>query len=55
MEGPTLSSSLADIVSVLTSVATFITGNTIMYTMFAGGLMVIGARVFKKIKNAVSR
>lgn len=48
----TLGSALSDFASVLTSVTSTITGNTILMTMFAGGLLVVGAKVFKRIKNA---
>lgn len=44
---------LSNMDSVLGSVVTVITGNAIIYTMFAGGLLAVGAKVFKKIKNAV--
>ena len=50
----TMATALANMSSVLTTVATIITGNEILFTMFAGGLLVVGARVFKRIKNAVS-
>lgn len=46
---------LANVVSVLGSVTTIITDNAILMTMFCGGLLVTGAYVFKKIKNAVKR
>ena len=52
-EGATLSSALSDFGSVMTEVTSTITGNTTLYAMFAGGLMVVGAKVFKRIKNAV--
>ena len=48
-----MSTALTNIESVLTSVTTIITGNDILMTMFAGGLLVVGAKVFKRIKNAV--
>ena len=48
-----MSTALTNFTSVLTSVVGIITGNEIMFTMFAGGLLVVGAKVFKKIKNAV--
>ncbi len=53
MDTPTIASALSNMSTVLTSVAGIITGNEIMFTMFAGGLLVVGAKVFKKIKNAV--
>lgn len=48
-----MSTALTNFGTVLTTVATFISNNDIMMTMFAGGLLVVGARVFRKIKNAV--
>lgn len=48
-----MSTALTSFTSVLTSVVGIITGNEIMFTMFAGGLLVAGAKVFKRIKNAV--
>lgn len=53
MDTPTITTALANMGTVLTSVAGIITGNEIMFTMFAGGLLVVGAKVFKRIKNAV--
>ena len=43
---------LSQFVSIISAITTFITGNVIMMTMFAGGLFVVGAKVFKRIKNA---
>lgn len=48
-----MSTALTNFGSVLTQVVSIITGNDIMFTMFAGGLLVVGAKVFKRIKNAV--
>lgn len=48
-----MSTALTNITSVLTTVTTIITGNDVLMTMFAGGLLVVGAKVFKRIKNAV--
>lgn len=48
----TMTEALTNFGSVLTQVATFISNNAIMMTMFAGGLLVVGAKVFKRIKNA---
>ena len=53
MEGGTISSALTDFSSVITSLVSIITGNAILFTMFAGGLLAVGAGVFKKIKNSV--
>lgn len=50
--GVSISSALTDFTSVLTSVIGVVTGNPILLTMFAGGLLAVGAKVFKKIKNA---
>lgn len=50
--GVSISSALTDFTSVLTSVVSVITGNAILLTMFAGGLLAVGAKVFKKIKSA---
>lgn len=50
--GVSISSALTDFSSVLTSVVGVITGNPILLTMFAGGLIAVGAKVFKSIKNA---
>lgn len=47
-----MTTALTNFSAVLTSVATFIQGNDILMTMFAGGLLVVGAKVFKRIKNA---
>lgn len=44
---------LADFVSVLTEVTTYITSSSVLMAMFCGGLMVVGAKVFKRLKNAV--
>lgn len=53
MDGVTISSALTDFTSVMTSLVGIITGNAILLTMFAGGLLTVGAKVFKRIKNAV--
>lgn len=50
--GTSLSDALTNMGSVLTEIVSVITGNVILFTMFAGGLMVVGAKVFKRIKNA---
>lgn len=47
-----MATALTNFGTVLTSVATFISENDILMTMFAGGLLVVGAKVFKRIKNA---
>ena len=48
-----MSTALTDFSSVLTSLVGIIEGNAILMTMFAGGLLVVGAKVFKKIKSSV--
>lgn len=48
-----MSTALSSFSSVMTTLTGIITGNDVLYTMFAGGLLVVGAKVFKKIKNAV--
>lgn len=48
-----MSQAITDVTSVLTAVTTYITGTPILMTMFAGGLFVVGAKVFKRIKNSV--
>lgn len=47
-----MAAALTDIGSVITSVVGIITDNAILMTMFAGGLVVVGAKVFKKLKKA---
>lgn len=47
-----MSSALSNFAIVLSTVADFITDQEILFTMFAGGLLVVGAKVFKRIKNA---
>lgn len=48
-----LSDALSNFSTVIASVVSVITGNTIIMTMFAGGLFAVAAKVFKRIKNAV--
>ena len=48
----TLSSALTDATSVVSSVVGIITDNAILLAMFAGGLLAVGAKVFKKVKNS---
>lgn len=48
-----MAAGLQSFVSVLTEVTTVITGSDVLMTMFCGGLMVVGAKVFKRIKSAV--
>ena len=49
----TLATALTSFTSVMTQVWTVISGNEGLFVMFAGGCLAVGARVFKKIKNAV--
>lgn len=53
METTSITTALSDFSSVMTSLVSIITGNAILLTMFAGGLLTVGAKVFKRIKNAV--
>ena len=48
-----MSTALTNFGTVMSQVVDIITDNDILFTMFAGGLLVVGAKVFKKIKNAV--
>ena len=52
-DGTSIASALTDFSSVMTSLVSIITGNSILLTMFAGGLLAVAAKVFKKIKNSV--
>ena len=49
----TISQMLTSFGSVMTSMISIVTGNEVLYTILAGGLVAAAARVFKKIKNAV--
>lgn len=51
-EAVTMSTGITNVVSALESVTGIITGSEVLMTMFCGGLLVIGAKVFKRIKNA---
>lgn len=53
VEGATLAGSLTDVTTVLTTVTDIITGSAILMTMFAAGLIGVGAKAFKAIKRAV--
>ena len=48
-----MSTGLTNFSSVMTSLVGIIEGNTVLMTMFCGGLLSVGAYVFKRIKNAV--
>lgn len=52
-EAPTLAEALSNFSTVMTSLVGIIEGNTVIFTMFAGGLLVVAAKVFKRIKNSV--
>ena len=53
MEVSTFTTYLNNFVDVLKEVGDFISESSVLMTMFCGGLMVVGAKVFKRIKNAV--
>lgn len=53
LSGEGVTSYLTDVSSVLSTVTTTITGSPILMTMFATGLIAVGAKAFKKIKNSV--
>lgn len=53
MEGPSISDMLTSFGTVMTSMIGIVTGNAVLYTMLAGGLVATAARVFKRIKNSV--
>ena len=48
----TVASALTDAASVVTKVVDIITDNVVLMAMFATGLLAVGAKVFKRIKNA---
>ena len=54
MDTPTISNALSDFGTVMTNLVGIITGNAILFTMFAGGLLTVGAKVFRRIRNAVA-
>lgn len=51
--GTGITQGLSDFSDVMTSVVSIITGNAVLMTIFCGGLLAVGARVFKRIKRAV--
>lgn len=53
MDATTLTEAISNVTSVLTAVTGQITGSAILMTMFSTGLFVGGAKIFKRIKNAV--
>lgn len=48
-----MATALENFVTVMTNLVDIIEGNAILMTMFAGGLLTVAAKVFKRIKNAV--
>lgn len=48
-----MATALTNFGTVMTTLVGIIEGNDILMTMFAGGLLVVGAKVFKRIKNSV--
>lgn len=53
MEWAQLLHFLNEIKHIVNDLIDFISGNTILMTMFIGSLLIIGAKSFKRIKNAV--
>ena len=51
-EAVTMTQGLGNVVTALEKVTDIITSSEVLMTMFCGGLLVIGAKVFKRIKNA---
>lgn len=49
-----MSTGLTNFSTVLTTVVGIIEDNAVLMTMFCGGLLIVGAKVFKKIKKSVS-
>lgn len=47
-----MSAAITQFLAILTEVTNVITGSDVLMTMFVGGLFVVGAKVFKRIKNA---
>lgn len=48
-----MSTGLSNFATVMTQLVSIIEDNTVLMTMFCGGLLSVGAYVFKRIKNAV--
>lgn len=53
METITIATMLQSFGTVMTSMLEIVTGNVVLYTILAGGLVSAAASVFKRIKNAV--
>lgn len=49
----TVADAITQVTNILTSVTTIITQSEVLMPMFVAGLFVVGAKVFKRIKNAV--
>ena len=47
-----MSDAISNFVDIITEVTTVITGSAVLMCAFVGGLFVLGAKVFKKIKKA---
>lgn len=48
-----MATALTNMTSVMTSLIGIITGNEVLMTMFAGGLLIVAARVFKRLRHSV--
>lgn len=48
-----MTTAITNFIAVLTEVTGVITGSDVLMTMFVGGLFVVAAKVFKRIKNSV--
>lgn len=48
-----MAGALTDFGTVMTNMIGIITDNQVLYTILAGGLIAVAARVFKRIKRAV--
>lgn len=51
--GTGITQGLSSFGDVMTSVVGIITDNAVLMTIFCGGLLAVGAKVFKRIKRAV--
>ena len=47
-----MADAIATMVDLLTKVTTVITGSTVLFATFVGGLFIVAAKVFKRIKKA---
>lgn len=48
-----LTTALTNIGTVMSTTVGIITDNAILMTMFAGGLIIVGAKVFKRLRRSV--